>query len=147
MTTLRHNNRNDIVKGVSMATATILTITETGPELMRLLVLATAALLVTTGYSQTRCDSMATMLEQTLNLLDSMATEQGQFANIVEDQRSKIDSLATALRRGNYDLAKARKEAEMLRGIMKGYVTTIDSLHRSDRALRLELDELKKGPR
>lgn len=114
---------------------------------MRLLVLATAALLVTTGYSQTRCDSMATMLEQTLNLLDSMATEQGQFANIVEDQRSKIDSLATALRRGNYDLAKARKEAEVLRGIMKGYITTIDSLHRSDRALRLELDELKKGQR
>lgn len=112
---------------------------------MRLLVLATAAFLVTMGFSQTRCDSMATVLDQTLNLLDSMATEQGQFANIVEYQRSQIDSLATVLRRGNYDLAKARKEAEVLRGIMKGYISTIDSLNKSNNDLTRQLEEFKRG--
>jgi hypothetical protein len=39
------------------------------------------------------------------------------------------------VKRGKYDLSKAKKEAETLRKIMKGYVATIDSLNQANQAL------------
>jgi hypothetical protein len=42
------------------------------------------------------------------------------------------------VKRGNYDLSKAKKEAETLRKIMKGYVATIDSLNQANQLLTAE---------
>jgi hypothetical protein len=42
------------------------------------------------------------------------------------------------VKNGNYSLAKAKKEAETLRKIMKGYVVTIDSLNQVNQALTAE---------
>lgn len=42
------------------------------------------------------------------------------------------------VKNGNYSLAKAKKEAETLRTIMKGYVATIDSLNQANLALQAD---------
>lgn len=76
---------------------------------------------------------MANMLGQLLGMYDSLAAEQVRSATVMAEERVRIDSLSAIVHRGNYAVAKAHKEAEILRGIMKGYITTIDSLHKLTR--------------
>ena len=64
-----------------------------------------------------------------LDKYEWLRLENEQIMAEMDTQRMQVDSLRSSLRRGNYDLEKARKEAEVLRGIMKGYVVTIDSLN------------------
>jgi len=52
--------------------------------------------------------------------------------------------LLTQVKNGNYSLSKAKKEAETLRRIMKGYVATIDSLNQANQLLTAENINVKQ---
>ncbi len=80
-------------------------------------------------------DDVTHLLENMLASYDTLKTENEQLTVEMEAQREKIESLLDQVKRGNYDLAKAKKEAETLRRIMKGYVATIDSLNTANQQL------------
>lgn len=89
--------------------------------------------------AQPSCDSLKTLLSVMIDQYDALSIENEQIAAEMSIQRTQIDSLRSALQRGNYDLEKARQEARVLRSIMTGYVVTIDSLNtlnKSDRGDR-----------
>ena len=95
-------------------------------------------------------ENVTFMLEGMLASYDTLQTENEQLTVEMAAQREQIERLLDQVKRGNYDLAKARKEAETLRKIMKGYVVTIDSLNQLNQALtaenvtiRQELGEVK----
>lgn len=95
-------------------------------------------------------ENVTFMLEGMLASYDTLQTENEQLTVEMDAQREQIERLLDQVKRGNYDLAKARKEAETLRKIMKGYVVTIDSLNQLNQALtaenvtiRQELGEVK----
>ena len=56
----------------------------------------------------------------------------------ISAQRDKINGLITKVKNGNWALAKAKKESETLRTIMKGYIATIDSINQLNIALTEE---------
>lgn len=80
-------------------------------------------------------DNVTHLLEEMLASYDTLKTENEQLTVEMEAQKEKIESLLQQVKRGNYDLSKARKEAETLRRIMKGYVATIDSLNQVNQQL------------
>lgn len=80
-------------------------------------------------------DDVTHLLENMLASYDTLKTENEQLTVEMEAQKEKIESLLDQVKRGNYDLSKARKEAETLRRIMKGYVATIDSLNQVNQQL------------
>ena len=75
---------------------------------------------------------------------DSLATKNERIQQELIRQRLEMDYLIKQIDAGGYDLDKARKEAEVLRGIMKGYITTIDSLTKSNIGLTRQLEEFKR---
>lgn len=77
----------------------------------------------------------------------SCAAERAQYEMTLSEQRAQIDSLAQMVNKGNSTMTKVRTEVETLRNIMKGYILTIDSLHRTNQNLDRELDSLKKAQR
>lgn len=83
-------------------------------------------------------DNVTFLLENMLASYDTLKTENEQITVEMEAQKAQIEQLLDQVKRGNYDLAKARKEAETLRRIMKGYVVTIDSLNQANQALQAE---------
>jgi hypothetical protein len=83
-------------------------------------------------------DNVTVMLENMLASYDTLKTDNEQLTVEMEAQRERIEGLLDQVKRGNYDLAKAKKEAETLRKIMKGYVATIDSLNQANQALTAE---------
>lgn len=95
--------------------------------------------------AQTSCDSLKTVLGSMMEQYDLLSVENEQVAAEMNLQRTQVDSLRAALNRGNYDLDKARKEAEVLRRIMTGYVVTIDSMNSANKALQRIIDE-QNGP-
>lgn len=100
---------------------------------MRVLPALIAALSVLLAAAQQPCDSMANVMDQLLDMYDSLAADRVRAATVMAEQRVRIDSLSAIAHRGNYAIAKAHKEAETLRRIMKGYITIIDSLHKLTR--------------
>jgi len=95
-------------------------------------------------------ENVTRLLEEMIVSYDTLSTENEQLTVEMEAQRERIEALLDQVKRGNYDLAKAKKEAETLRRIMKGYVVTIDSLNQVNQALasenitiRQELGEVK----
>ncbi len=66
---------------------------------------------------------------------DTLSTENVLMLAQIADQKNDIDRLVQKVRNGNWSLSRAKKEAESLRGIMKGYVGTIDSLNQLNLAL------------
>jgi hypothetical protein len=91
--------------------------------------------------AQSSCDSLRTLLGTMIEEYDVLSVENEQIAAEVNLQRTQVDSLRAALNRGNYDLDKARKEAEVLRRIMTGYVVTIDSMNSANKALQRIIHE------
>jgi len=108
--------------------------------MMRSISLALAVLLSLSARAQTTSDSLTSLLDSMIEQYDALSTENVQLATEMDIQRTQIDSLRTALHRGD-DLNKARKEAKVLRSIMTGYVVTIDSLNKSNQNLQRRLDE------
>ena len=80
-------------------------------------------------------DNVTVMLESMLASYDTLKTDNEQLTVEMEAQRERVEGLLGQVKRGNYDLAKVKKEAETLRKIMKGYVATIDSLNQANQAL------------
>lgn len=89
-------------------------------------------------------DNVTQLLEEMLSQYDTLNTENEQIRTEMEAQRQQIEDLMDKVKNGNYSLAKARKEAETLRKIMKGYVVTIDSLNQVNQALTAENLETKQ---
>jgi hypothetical protein len=83
-------------------------------------------LLAATGKAQTMCDSLA--------------AENARVWQELIEQRSQVEALVKRVENGAYDLDKARKEAQILRDLMKGYVSMIDSLHKETIRLKEELE-------
>ena len=83
-------------------------------------------LLAVTGKAQTVCDSLA--------------AENARMMQVLVEQRSQVEALVKRVENGAYDLDKARKEAQILRDLMKGYVSMIDSLHKETIRLKEDLE-------
>jgi FtsZ-binding cell division protein ZapB len=83
----------------------------------------------------TRNEDVLGMLESTLDSYDSLQTQNDTMRVEMEYQKQQIEELIAKVKSGSYSLAKAKKEAETLRAIMKGYVATIDSLNTANQAL------------
>ena len=83
-------------------------------------------------------DNVTHLLENMLASYDTLKTENDQLTTEMEAQKAQIGELLDRVKRGNYDLSKAKKEAETLRKIMKGYVATIDSLNQANQLLTVE---------
>ncbi|MCB0791534.1 MAG: hypothetical protein H6595_07110 [Flavobacteriales bacterium] len=87
-------------------------------------------------------DNVTHMLEDMLAQYDTLDTENEQLRTEMEAQKEQITQLLDQVKRGNYSLAKAQKEAATLRKIMKGYVATIDSLNQANLQLTSEKMDL-----
>jgi len=91
---------------------------------------------------ETRNEDVLGMLERTLNSYDSLQTENDTIRQELELQKQQIQELMDKVKSGNYSLAKAKKEAETLRSIMKNYIAQIDSLNRANQELTAEKQQL-----
>ncbi len=89
-------------------------------------------------------DNVTHLLENMLASYDTLKTENEQLTTEMEAQKAQIGELLDRVKRGNYDLSKARKEAETLRKIMKGYVVTINSLNQANQLLTAENLNIKQ---
>jgi cell division protein FtsB len=83
-------------------------------------------------------DNVTKLLEDMLVQYDTLSTENEQLTAEMAAQKQQIEDLMTKVKNGNYSLSKAKKEAETLRKIMKGYVVTIDSLNQANLALQAD---------
>ncbi len=77
-------------------------------------------------------------LEKMRFAYDTLQTESSMMVAEIAAQRDRIDGLITQVKNGNWALSKAKKEAETLRSIMKGYIATIDSINQLNVALTKE---------
>jgi len=77
-------------------------------------------------------------LEKMRFAYDTLQTENSMMVAEISAQRDKINGLITKVKNGNWALAKAKKESETLRTIMKGYIATIDSINQLNIALTEE---------
>lgn len=89
-----------------------------------------------------RNEDVLGMLERTLNSYDSLSTENDTIKQELEFRKQQVQELIEKVKRGNYSLAKAKKEAETLRTIMKGYIAQIDSLNRANQELTAQKQQL-----
>ena len=83
-------------------------------------------------------ENVTRLLEDMLAQYDTLSTTNDQLRTGMDSLQKQIVTLMDKVKRGNYDLHKAKKEAETLRKIMKGYVVTIDSLNQVNQALMAE---------
>jgi len=88
-------------------------------------------------------DQVLLDLEKLRFSYDTLSTENAIMLAEIADQRTRIDQLVTKVKNGSWELSKAKKEAETLRSIMKGYIVTIDSLNQLNLALIDENDQMK----
>lgn len=89
-------------------------------------------------------ENVTKLLEDMLVQYDTLSTTNTQLKTEMDAQREQIASLMDKVKRGSYDISKAKKEAETLRKIMKGYVVTIDSLNQVNQALMAENVDTKQ---
>lgn len=73
---------------------------------------------------------------------DTLQTENSLLMAEMADQRVQIDDLLKKVKDKNWSISKLKKETETLRDIMKGYISTIDSLNQLNQALMAENAEL-----
>jgi hypothetical protein len=83
-------------------------------------------------------ENVTKLLQDMLQQYDTLSTTNDQLRTGMDSLQKQIVSLMDKVKRGNYDLHKAKREAETLRKIMKGYVVTIDSLNQVNKALMAE---------
>jgi FtsZ-binding cell division protein ZapB len=74
---------------------------------------------------------------------DTLQTENSMMIAEIAAQRDRVDGLLTKVKNGNWALGRAKKEAETLRTIMKGYIATIDSVNQLNNALTVENSAMK----
>ncbi len=74
---------------------------------------------------------------------DTLRTDNEMLTAEMISQKEQIDGLLQKVKNRDYDVYKIKKEAETLRGIMKGYVYQIDSLNQLSRAQADEISGLR----
>lgn len=89
-------------------------------------------------------ENVTKLLEDMLVQYDTLSTTNTQLKTEMDAQREQISALMEKVKHGSYDLSRAKKEAETLRKIMKGYVVTIDSLNQVNQALMAENVDTKQ---
>lgn len=77
-------------------------------------------------------------LEKMRYSYDTLKTDNAMMIAEIAAQRDRVDGLLTKVKNGNWNLARAKKESETLRVIMKGYIVTIDSVNQLNMALNVE---------
>lgn len=83
-------------------------------------------------------DNVTHLLENMLASYDTLKTENDQLTTEMEFQKQQIEELIDKVKRGTISMARAEKEKETLRAIMKGYIHTIDSLNQANQLLTAE---------
>lgn len=96
-------------------------------------------------------DALQTDLDQLGLSFGDLQTDNAELAGQIEEQKAKIEEFKAELEAAGNDKAKLRraiarlkKETGTLREIMKGYVSTIDSLGRANVALTAELGDVSE---
>jgi FtsZ-binding cell division protein ZapB len=100
---------------------------------------------LTNEYGQLEIDKEQVVfdLEKMRFSYDTLQTENSMIIAEIAAQRARVDGLLTKVKNGNWALGRAKKEAETLRTIMKGYIATIDSVNQLNKALTVENSEMK----
>ena len=95
---------------------------------------------LTNEYGQLEMDKEQVVfdLEKMRFSYDTLQTENSMIIAEIAAQRDRVDGLLTKVKNGNWALGRAKKEAETLRTIMKGYIATIDSVNQLNNALTEE---------
>ena len=95
---------------------------------------------LTNEYGQLEIDKEQVVfdLEKMRFSYDTLQTENSMIIAEIAAQRDRVDDLLTKVKNGNWALGRAKKEAETLRTIMKGYIATIDSVNQLNNALTVE---------
>ena len=88
-------------------------------------------------------DQLTAELEDLKFSYDTLKTENEVMLAEIAEQRKEIDRLIRNVRSGKKSVSSAKKEAETLRSIMKGYVATIDSLNQLNQALMGENETMR----
>jgi hypothetical protein len=83
-------------------------------------------------------DQVVLDLEKMRFSYDTLKTDNAMMIAEIAAQRDRVDGLLTKVKNGNWSLARAKKESETLRVIMKGYIVTIDSINQLNMALNVE---------
>jgi hypothetical protein len=82
--------------------------------------------------------AVQTELNDMLKQYELMETDNVELQGEIDQQIEKIEDLIKKAKNNNWTIHKLRKETESLRGIMKGYVETIDSLNTANIELTAE---------
>ena len=100
---------------------------------------------LTNEYGQLEMDKEQVVfdLEKMRFSYDTLQTENSMIIAEIAAQRYRVDELLTKVKNGNWALGRAKKEAETLRTIMKGYIATIDSVNQLNKALTVENTEMR----
>jgi FtsZ-binding cell division protein ZapB len=100
---------------------------------------------LTNEYGQLEIDKEQVVfdLEKMRFSYDTLQTENSMIIAEIAAQRDRVDGLLTKVKNGNWALGRAKKEAETLRTIMKGYIATIDSVNQLNNALTVENSEMR----
>ena len=100
---------------------------------------------LTNEYGQLEIDKEQVVfdLEKMRFSYDTLQTENSMIIAEIAAQRARVDGLLTKVKNGNLALGRAKKEAETLRTIMKGYIATIDSVNQLNKALTVENTEMR----
>jgi FtsZ-binding cell division protein ZapB len=88
-------------------------------------------------------DELSEMLAQ----YEGMETENLEMKTQIEEQQEKIKELLKKVEKHKddaYIISKLKKETELLRNIMKGYLVTIDSLNTANQTLIAEKIQINK---
>ena len=95
---------------------------------------------LTNEYGQLEIDKEQVVLdlEKMRFSYDTLQTENSMIIAEIAAQRDRVDGLLTKVKNGNWALGRAKKEAETLKTIMKGYIATIDSVNQLNNALTEE---------
>jgi chromosome segregation ATPase len=95
---------------------------------------------LTNEYGQLEIDKEQVVLdlEKMRFSYDTLQTENSMIIAEIAAQRDRVDGLLIKVKNGNWALGRAKKEAETLKTIMKGYIATIDSINQLNNALTEE---------
>ena len=82
-------------------------------------------------------------LEGMLFKYDSLETNNDSINTELLAEKERVEELLAQAKNNRYSIYKLKKETETLRGIMKGYVQTIDSLNTANIELRAENEAVR----
>ncbi len=81
-------------------------------------------------------------LEDMILQYEDMKSENDTMNAKISEQQAKIEELITKAKNNRWTIHKLRKEAETLRGIMKSYLKTIDSLNTANIELQAQNEQI-----